>query len=969
MTVDRDRPEDPFETIPAVVFELAHEPGTRFLAVNQEIERLVGYPREQWLADPKMWERLLHPDDAEATLEAAKETFDSGDTFMAEYRIRHRGGRWIWVMETTRPVHASDGTIERWRGIWQEIGRRKAAEHELQASEDRYRALVEKLPAVVFEDALDPEFHTLYISPQVSQVLGFTAEEFLQQPELWRTQIHEDDRTWVLQAFDESYTANRPHDIEYRMRHADGHVIWIRDRSTPLHDETGRVVGWQGVLFDVTERRRVEERQRALDRRYRMLVEQLPAIVYVDSHEVEPRSLYVSPNVGAILGRPSEQFLADPEMWQALIHPDDRERVAHAWRSVIDDGGETFHDEYRMLRPDGTSVWMQDEATLVRDARGRPTHWQGVMLDITARVEAERSRASAEARYQALVEGIPAIVYEMGPDDERRTEYVSPRVEEVLGYTRQEWLDQPDIWIELLHPEDREIELEAHDAQSWSGEPWSREYRLIAADGRVVWVHDQARLLRDPDGEPLAWQGVMFDVTAHKRAEEQLQLTNEQLEMHVLTRTVELEDATALMSQEVNQRRRAEHDLRDAEQRYRQLIEDVPAVVYLWQVRPTDDDTDLSYMSPQVAEILGYAQDEWHSWGLWRDRLHPHDRDRVTAAALRSETTGEPFELQYRYLHRDGQVVWVADRASLLRRNDAGEPLLFQGVMLDITAIKEAEAKAAEVETRYRQLAEEGPVVSYVWRRTAQGPETMFLSRFVEQITGYTAAWLMQKPRRWLDIVHPDDRGWFGEAASSALDRGVPWSYDYRVIDAAGAIRWLHDEGRVLTRDDDGTPTSFHGVILDVTEHRRAELEVREAESALRSVVEGMPAIPWTESVDAEGRSTYLFIGPQAEAVLGHTPEELQAEAYHFMRLVHPDDLDRVMAKATVSNLDGSDRWEDVYRVRGRDGSTRWFHAAAHRVTPDGVFPAIWQGVTMDVTATQEPEVLSEAAEVDVELP
>ena len=106
----------------------------------------------------------------------------------------------------------------------------------------------------------------------------------------------------------------------------------------------------------------------------------------------------------------------------------------------------------------------------------------------------------SQRRYRALVEQVPAIVYEMGPDDERQTLFVSPHVEELLGYSQQEWLDQPDIWIELLHPEDREIELAAHDLHNQTGEPWGREYRLIASDGSVVWVSDKAVLVPDARG-------------------------------------------------------------------------------------------------------------------------------------------------------------------------------------------------------------------------------------------------------------------------------------------------------------------------------------------------------------------------------------------------------------------------------------------------------------------------------------
>ena len=184
-----------------------------------------------------------------------------------------------------------------------------------------------------------------------------------------------------------------------------------------------------------------------------------------------------------------------------------------------------------------------------------------MILDVTDRRHAQEVARNSEARYQALVEGIPAVVYEMGPDDERRTLYVSPHVEQILGYSRQEWLEQPDIWMELLHPDDREIQLAAHDLHNETGEPWTREYRLIASDGRVVWVSDLATLMRDSEGQPRTWQGVMMDITAQKEAEEALQFTNDELEFRVLARTSELAEANEMMSLEIGERKRAEEQL------------------------------------------------------------------------------------------------------------------------------------------------------------------------------------------------------------------------------------------------------------------------------------------------------------------------------------------------------------------------------------------------------------------------
>ena len=319
-----------------------------------------------------------------------------------------------------------------------------------------------------------------------------------------------------------------------------------------------------------------------------------------------------------------------------------------------------------------------------------------------------------EARYRALVENLPAVIYQVAPDDDRRTMYVSPHVETALGYSRDEWLGQPDIWMELLHPDDREHTLAAHDLHNETGRPWSREYRLIASDGRVVWFRDVATLVRDDDGRPQHWLGVQLDITELKGVEDELRAARDELEHRVAERTAELEEANAMMALEIGERRRAEADLRTAEHRYRLLAEQIPAVTYIWEANRSDDTTAESYTSPRIEQLLGYTVDEWHaSADFWMSRLHPDDRHAVIASYLRSESTGEPFAMEYRYLHKDGRIVWVADQAILMSRED-GRPKLFQGVMIDVSSRKEAELAAAETELRYRDLAEQVPGVIYV---------------------------------------------------------------------------------------------------------------------------------------------------------------------------------------------------------------------------------------------------------------
>jgi PAS domain S-box-containing protein len=688
----------------------------------------------------------------------------------------------------------------------------------------------------------------------------------------------------------------------------------------------------------------------------RSIVEHLPAVIYIDADETLPKTLYISPNVETILGYPQAFFQAAGPAWVRLIHPDDLAGVLEAWKVAFSQGS-PYDQEFRHVRPDGTEVWVHDHAVLIRDADGNRLHWRGVLIDITDRVQAERELATSEARYRALVEGIPAVVYEMGLDDQRRTLYASPHIEALFGYTREEWLDQQDIWTELLHPDDREIELAAHDLHSATGGAWSREYRVIAADGRVVWVRDQAVLLRDQDGRPLNWQGVMVDITAQKEAEEGLRTSNDDLEFRVLARTAQLEDANELMTLEIDERRRVERELRSAEERFRNLVEDLPAVVYRRQVAASDDGRDHSYASPQIEELLGFTAIEWQDDRIRMSRLHPHDRDRVADAWERSCRTGEPFEMQYRYFDKKGGIVQVLDRATMLARNAAGAPFLFQGVLIDLTARLDAERKAAEAEQRFRELAELGPMVPYTFE-VDHGEqlqiEYRYMGPLMSEILGLPReAW--NEPARWFELMHPDDRDQVVAQTRANAERGEPWDVDYRMIAADGRIVWLNDRGRCVDRDEVGRPIRFQGVMLDVTTRRVAEDALAAEHAILRDLVDGMPAVPWTHTLDADsGWTRYVFMGARSYDLVGYTSEELVAEPHHFPRLVHPDDRERVARANEASDRTGV--WDDEYRLIHRDGSVRWIHSVGRRVTPQGWEPETWQGVTIDVTSRHAPE-------------
>ena len=161
--------------------------------------------------------------------------------------------------------------------------------------------------------------------------------------------------------------------------------------------------------------------------------------------------------------------------------------------------------------------------------------------DVTERRKAEGQLRKTEARYRTLVEGIPAVTFMAAMDESANELYVSPQIEELLGFSQKEWLENPILWYTQLHPDDR-VRWHKEFAHTCStGERFRSVYRFVSRDGRVVWVHGEAQVVKDDDGQPLFLQGVAFDVTGIKQAEEGLKALNATLDERVARRTAEAE--------------------------------------------------------------------------------------------------------------------------------------------------------------------------------------------------------------------------------------------------------------------------------------------------------------------------------------------------------------------------------------------------------------------------------------------
>ena len=247
---------------------------------------------------------------------------------------------------------------------------------------------------------ITPDGVVLYASPSVEQLTGFQVDEFVGQDGMWW--IHPDDRRRVRRALLASMRApGKVVRLETRFRCRDDRWIDLDTFATNLLDDPS--VG--GIVLnsrDISERKQAEARLRAAEARYRILVEQMPAVSYVATDADDNEPVFFSPQAVDVFGYTPAELIARSERWLDDIHPDDRDRVwqAHVETNVT---GERYDVEYRYQTPEGGYRWLRDIADAGEGADGQH-YWQGVVFDISAQKATEQRLRDLQLRFQLLVE-------------------------------------------------------------------------------------------------------------------------------------------------------------------------------------------------------------------------------------------------------------------------------------------------------------------------------------------------------------------------------------------------------------------------------------------------------------------------------------------------------------------------------------------------------------------------------------
>ena len=499
----------------------------RILLWNQSATRIFGYSPTEALE--LRLEELIPEGHRKALLRnrGAENGLGIGSEGVLELHAVRKGGEEISVemsFSSMAPVGSAEDSAALFvLAIVCKVTERKRTLDRLAESERRFATVLSNARAYVYRCRNEPGYANEFASDYALDLTGYPPEDLLVGgPVCFGDLIVEEDKGKVWEGVQKALARGEGFELRYTIRRRDGVLRKVEEYGQGIYGEGGEVVALEGIVYDVTERERAVERLSEAEERYRTLVERIPAIVYIEEINGRMTTLYDSPQIDAMLGYPQDKHLDDPDYWMKIIHPDDRERVEAEERHA-GTRGESFSQEYRVVAADGRVVWVRDDAVIVRDGADEALYLQGFIFDITERKEAEERLQDAEARYRALVEQVPVVIYTQDIEHDGAISYISPRIEEIMGYSPQEYVRDPDLWVETTHPEDRERVLAEDRRVQETGDSFGIECRKVTRDGRVIWVRDEAVLVRTPEGKPLYWQGIFMDITERKVLEEQLE--------------------------------------------------------------------------------------------------------------------------------------------------------------------------------------------------------------------------------------------------------------------------------------------------------------------------------------------------------------------------------------------------------------------------------------------------------------
>jgi PAS domain S-box-containing protein len=636
----------------------------------------------------------------------------------------------------------------------------------------------------------------VYISPGVRYILGYSPEEVLEGgPAFMAKIVHPEDLQPLMKAFTNALKDFNRHrrgkkskpvrSVEYRSRHRDGRYRWLRtEGSAYARDADGKVTHVLYISSDITDRKLAEEQLAATTRKLEEKAtergEHLEIALdatHTGTWEVnlQTKELRWSQQALQLCGLPVDEPVTF-ERFMAAVHPEDRALIDRSMESAIKHGtGDRV--EHRVIWPDGSVHWVLVQGKSVRK-NGIPVKIIGTTIDIDELKKTQLERAASEERLNLALNGSKMGTWEWNVATD--TLIWSAQLYKLFGISAKQPITYKR-YLQALHKDDRDAMQAIVQNAMKTGKSYRVEHRVIWPDGSAHWILGQGKAYLEK-GKVVRMAGTVLNIDEQVRARERLAESEARLNL-------------ALRSSGMG--------------------------IWEWDLR-----TKEIIWSNQMRRIYGVKSDVKITYKLVESLQHPEEQAETHRKLKEAIDHGRAFNIEYRVIHPDGTHRWVQIHGKAIY--EAGKAVRLIGTAADIHERKTAELRLQESEERFRNLADNAPVL--IWVSDADRNVTYVNRTWLE----YTGRHIKHElGTGWRDRIHPDDKERVQTTGTVAVKARRPFSFEYRLRRHDGVYRWMLADG-IPRLSATGEFQGYIGTAVDIDDikravERRQELEVRAA--------------------------------------------------------------------------------------------------------------------------------------------
>jgi len=751
-------------------------------------------------------------------------------------------------------------------------------------SEERYQAFFERSFDIIYIHDFEGRF--LDLSNSALTMLGYSRDEV---PHLTlRTLLTDDQMPIAHSTFKElRKTGSQKGSSEYMVRRKDGGFLWLETRSSVIY--RGREpYAIQGIARDITGWKATQEQLRKIGERYRTIFENTGNASILIGEDTT--ILLANSNFEKLSGY-SRHEVEGKMSWTAFIADEDLERMKHYHaQRRIDPGSVPLSYEFCFKNRYGE---LKDIFLTLAMIPGTSESVASCM-DITERKRAEEAVCESEERYRSILENMEEAYYEV--DLKGNFTFFNSKAVNRLGYTTNE-LNGMNFRNYMDHENARKVFNAYHSVflsgRSIAGVVWE----LKDKSGHRIFVEASVSLMRNDDGDPIGFRGVVRDITERKRAEE---------------------------------------TLRESEEKYRTILENMEEAYF-----ETDLNGSFTFFNDALCKILGYSRQELMG-------MHYKVYSTPEAAGKASQIFNEILRtgisttmVDYEIMRKDGDKRVVEASISLMC-GPSGEAAGFRGIGRDITERIRAEHAIKESERRYRLLAEN--LRDVIW---VLDPDLhyVYVSPSVMELRGYTPEEVMK---------HAIDQSLTPESYRKVLDLftqerllefdgqmpGKEWTknIELEMIRKDGSTVWTEVKVNILY-DEAGNPSGILGITRDISERKQSEEAMKKSEERYRTIFESTA----TSNMIVAEDTTILLVNSNFEKLNGYSRQEVENKM-SWTHFVAEEDLDKMKQYHIKRRVEPGSA-PSVYEFKGkiRSGEVRDFFVSVAMIpgTRDSVVSII----------------------------